>query len=103
MADYKAKIAPFINEVFYVTTVWWSGDPPHRGIDIATAHSAGNAPLYSIVNGTIIRKENNHASYGNYIIMKSSENGQGFLYAHMAEPALVNVGDTVVIRTASWS
>lgn len=50
MADYEARIAPFINQEFWVTTEWWSGEPPHRGIDIATEASVGNAPLYSMVN-----------------------------------------------------
>lgn len=37
MADYEARIAPFINTTFYVTSIF--GVQPtrtHRGIDIAT-------------------------------------------------------------------
>lgn len=99
MADYEAKIAPFINHIFYVTQAWWSGDPPHRGLDIATATSEGNVELYSMCNGSIIRNVSNDPSYGNYIIMKSKDNGYGFLYAHLKNPSPLAVGATVEIGT----
>lgn len=35
--------------------------------------------------------------YGNYIIMKDSTTGMGFLYAHLHEPSNLNVGDSVQI------
>lgn len=39
MADYEARIAPFINTTFYVTSIFGEpreGRAPHKGIDIAT-------------------------------------------------------------------
>ena len=70
MADYQARIAPFINQEFWVTSVWWEEPRNHRGLDIATAYSAGNAPLYSMCNGTIVYNGYDAGGYGYYIIMK---------------------------------
>lgn len=56
MADYEARIAPFINETFYVTSEWWEQPRNHRGLDIATPSSLGNVPLYSMCNGEIVHK-----------------------------------------------
>lgn len=39
MANYEAKIAPFINITFYVTSEFGeerAGRAPHKGLDIAT-------------------------------------------------------------------
>ena len=30
MADYNARIAPFINVIFYVTSIWWEEPRNHR-------------------------------------------------------------------------
>lgn len=56
MADYEARIAPFINVEFYVTAEFgqYPSGGEHNGLDIATP-SPGN-DLYSIVKGKIIRK-----------------------------------------------
>ena len=97
MADYEAKIAPFINVEFYVTSVWWEEPRNHRGLDIATPSSLGNVPLYSMCNGTVVRNDWDENGYGNYIIMKDIESGMGFLYGHLAEPSPKKVGDTVAI------
>lgn len=97
MADYIAKIAPFINQTFYVTSVWWEQPRNHRGLDIATPSSLGNVELYSMCDGIVVTKAYQENGYGNYIIMKDSKTGMGFLYAHMNEPSLLNVGDTVKI------
>ena len=35
MADYKARIAPIINEEFTVTSVWWELPRNHKGLDIS--------------------------------------------------------------------
>ena len=35
--------------------------------------------------------------YGNYIIMKDSQTGMGFLYGHLHEPSNKNIGDSVQI------
>lgn len=102
MAQYQARIAPFINIEFVVTSVWWEEPRNHRGLDIATYHSAGdNVPVYSMCNGTVVRNQYNEGGYGNYIIMKDDETGMGFLYAHLRDPALPAVGEKIVIRTKS--
>lgn len=77
MADYEARIAPFINVTFYVTSVWWEQPRNHRGLDIATPSSLGNVPLYSMCNGTIVHKDYDAEGYGNYIIMKDSQTRHG--------------------------
>lgn len=77
MADYVARIAPFINVIFYVTSVWWEQPRNHRGLDIATASSLGNVPLYSMCNGTVVHKDYDADGYGNYIIMKDSQTRHG--------------------------
>lgn len=97
MADYEARIAPFINVTFYVTSEWWEQPRNHRGLDIATPSSLGNVPLYSMCNGSIVHKAYDENGYGYYLIMKDSGTGMGFLYAHMNEPSPLNVGDIVTI------
>lgn len=97
MADYNARIAPFIDITFYVTSIF--GIQPsrtHRGLDIATATSAGYVPMYSMCNGTVIRNRWDD-SYGNYLILKDNDYGIGFLFAHMNEPSPLSEGDSVVI------
>lgn len=95
MADYEARIAPFINVTFYVTSVWWEEPRNHRGLDIATPDPGNN--LYSMCNGTLIRKDYDTGGYGNYIIMKDDTTKMGFLYAHMREQSPLNVGDKITI------
>lgn len=99
MADYIARIAPFIDVTFYVTSVWWELPRNHRGLDIATPSSLGNVPLYSMCNGTVeyVGVDNPSHGYGNYIILKDSTTNMGFLYAHMSERSPLNAGDTVEI------
>lgn len=46
--------------------------------------------------GTIITKEYDADGFGNYIIIKGDD-GKGFLYAHMADPSPLSVGDNVKI------
>lgn len=100
MADYEARIAPFINQIFYVTSVWWEQPRNHRGLDIATPASAGaNVPVYSMANGTVILKDFDANGYGNYIILKDSQTKMGFLYAHLKNPSNLNIGDSVQIGT----
>lgn len=47
-------------------------------------------------NGTLITKEYEADGFGNYIIIKGDD-GKGFLYAHMADPSPLSVGDNVKI------
>ena len=97
MADYVASIAPFINNIFYVTSVFGVQETrTHRGIDIATPTADGNVPLYSMCNGIILVNKWND-SYGNYIIIKDNTSGLGFLYAHMQYASPLAVGETVEI------
>lgn len=90
----EARIAPFINVQFTVTSEWWEQPRNHRGLDIATGN---NDILYSMCNGTIVYKGYEAGGYGNYIIIKDSTSNMGFLYAHMKEPSNKNLYDDVVI------
>lgn len=98
MADYNARIAPFINQIFYVTSVWWELPRNHRGLDIATPKSDGtNIPIYSMCNGTVVHKSWDEDGYGHYLIMKDNITGMGFLYAHLRDATNLKVGDTIQI------
>lgn len=92
MADYQARIAPFIDTTFYLTSIWWEEPRNHRGLDIATPNGS---PLYSMSDGVVILSEYS-TSYGYMLIIKDSNN-MGFLYAHMREQSPLSVGDTVEI------
>lgn len=99
MADYNAKVAPFINTLFYVTAqagVYPSGGY-HSGLDISTGTGTRGANLYSICNGTVLRADYNEGGYGNFIIIKDDESNYAFLFGHMAEPALKKAGDKIKI------
>ena len=48
-------------------------------------------------NGEVVLKSYDQDGYGNYIIMKDSQTGMGFLYAHLRDPSNKNVGDSVRI------
>ena len=77
MADAEARIAPIINEIFYITAEF--GQYPsgglHNGVDISTGK---NSNLYSIVKGKITNKGYDASGWGNYICMKNEENSQRF-------------------------
>lgn len=94
--EYEARIAPFINVPFTVTSEWWEQPRNHKGLDIATASALGHVPVYSMCNGTIITNRYDD-SYGNYIIMKDDTTNMGFLYAHLHERPLLNPGSKIVI------
>lgn len=52
MADYNARIAPFINQEFWVTSEFGEPRPgreSHKGIDIATPSAGGRSS--SLFNG----------------------------------------------------
>lgn len=81
MADYTAKIAPFINQEFYVTSEFGeerSSGSIHKGLDIATHSALGGANLYSMCNGTVVYKTFDADGFGHYIIMKDSQTGMRF-------------------------
>lgn len=48
MVDYEAKIAPYINQEFWVTSEFGEpreGRDPHKGLDIATPSALGRGRL----------------------------------------------------------
>lgn len=96
-----ANIAPFIDEVFTITSVWWEEPRNHRGLDITTGQ---NSPLYSMCNGIVVFSgaqtdgQGNLTGYGYYIIIKDIATKMGFLYAHMREQSFLSVGDNVYIN-----
>lgn len=92
MADYNARIAPFINEVFYVTSVFGEQPRNHKGLDISTGT---NSPVFSTVDGIVVRSDVS-TSYGNIIIIKAT-NGIGHLFAHLRDLPLKQVGDSVAV------
>lgn len=93
MATPVRNIAPFINDVFTITSHWWFEriDPItgelkiHRGLDIATS---GSKPVYSMLNGRILEMGTD-SSQGNYIVIVddtvgSSTYGYATRYMHLA-------------------
>lgn len=87
------KIAPFINDVFTITSPWWNEriNPIthkveiHRGLDIATV---GSKPVYSMLNGRVMTRGTD-SSQGNYLvivddIVGSSTYGYATRYMHLA-------------------
>lgn len=99
MADYTANVAPFINQVFYVTAQagQYPGGGYHSGLDISTGTGTRGSNLYSICTGTVIDKGYQANGYGNYIIIKDNYSDYAFLFAHMYEPALKNINDIIQI------
>lgn len=97
MAVEEARIAPFINKEFVVTSAQpyrQDGVTLHGGLDISTG---ANDPLYSMVEGTVLYSQWNTGGYGNCIIMKDDTTGNAFLYAHMRDASLKRVGDHVAL------
>lgn len=88
----NAKIAPFINEIFTVTSEFWEEPRNHRGLDISTGV---NSNVYSMCTGSIILNSFDEAGYGYYVIIKDSITNMGFLFAHLREQSVKNVGDNV--------
>ena len=102
------NIAPFINEVFTITSKWWTervnpvtGQTEiHRGLDIAT-DSGLNDPVYSMLTGKVLQVGNT-SSAGNYIIIydddqTSSTYGYATRYLHLKERPLYVVGASVQV------
>lgn len=84
-------IAPFIDVVFYVTSIFGeTGTRTHRGLDIATSLKQN---VYSIIDGTLILNQYS-SSYGNYVIIKGN-NGIGVLYAHLDSKPLIVIGTQI--------
>lgn len=104
------NIAPFINDVFTVTSKWWTirWGELHRGLDIATR---GSKPVYSMLNGKIHSKGTT-ASAGNWVIVVddtigSTTYGYATRYLHLvSQPtlpvgAMIRVGDYLAMEGQS--
>ena len=96
MSDYVCKIAPFINQEFYVTQIFWNNNT-HKGLDLATLRIYGNVELYSMCNGYVFEKDYQEDGWGHYVILKDSITNLGFLYAHMNKESNLNIGESVQI------
>lgn len=105
MATPVRNIAPFINDVFTITSHWWFEriDPItgelkiHRGLDIATS---GSKPVYSMLNGRILEMGTD-SSQGNYIVIVddnvgSNTYGYATRYMHLAS-FNVSQNDRIVV------
>lgn len=92
----QARIAPFINVVFTVTSAqpYRTDGTLHGGLDISTGN---NDPLYSMVEGTVLYSQYNTGGWGNMIIMRDDTTGDAFLYGHMTTVSPKRVGDHVSI------
>ena len=104
------NIAPFINDVFTVTSKWWTirWGELHRGLDIATH---GSKPVYSMLNGKIHSKGTT-SSAGNWVIvvddtLGSNTYGYATRYLHLvSQPtlpvgAMVRIGDYLAMEGQS--
>ena len=105
MANTVRNVAPFIDDVFSISSEWWKvrEDPIthettiHRGLDITTGTSK---PVYSMLTG-IVHSKGSDSSQGNWIVIKDNNPlsqfyGYATLYMHLAEPSNLNVGDSVI-------
>lgn len=95
MAQYVARIAPFINEEFTVTGAqpYYDDGTIHGGFDISTGI---NSPLYSMTSGIVLYSEYNTGGYGNCIIIQDQTDGTAILYAHLRDHPLKFVGQQVI-------
>lgn len=86
-------IAPFINDVFTITSHWWyvrenpvTGEITiHRGLDIATPSSV---PVYSMLNGYVLERGYD-SGQGNYLVIVCDDQaspyyGYATRYMHLA-------------------
>lgn len=97
MAVHQARIAPFINIEFEVTSAQpyrSDGVTLHGGLDISTGR---NDPLYSMLTGTVLYSQYNTGGYGNCIIIQDDITGTTILMAHMRERSLKTVGSHVEV------
>ena len=106
MAQQVKNIAPFINDVFYITSPWWNerinpitGEVEiHRGLDIATV---GSKPVYSMLTG-IIHSKGKDSSRGNWVIIYDNNPNSPFygyatMYMHLVAQPLLPVGSPIQV------
>ena len=104
MATPVRNIAPFINDIFYITSPWWTErinpitgkTQIHRGLDIATS---GSKPVYSMLTG-IIHSKGTDSSRGNWVIIydnnpDSQFYGYATMYMHLIAQPTKSIGDSV--------
>lgn len=65
----------------------------HAGIDFAYA-GIGGAAIHPVGPGTVSQVVNWHAGWGNYVVVNHGD-GLATLYAHMAQPSTLAVGQSV--------
>ena len=92
VADYVARIAPFIRKKFIITSEFWEQPRVHKGLDISTG---AEDTLYSMCTGEVIYVGYDANGYGNYLIMKEDGTGLGFLYGHLRDVPLVSQGSRI--------
>lgn len=87
------NVAPFIKDVFYVTSPWWTvrSGVIHRGLDIATSTSK---PVYSILDGRV-HSIGYNSTRGNWIIIEDTNTHYATLYMHLAQRPLLTVGQNI--------
>lgn len=95
MAIYQARVAPFINVPFYVTSAqpYYPSGEVHGGFDISTGK---NDPVYAMTGGRVLYSQFNTGGYGNMVIIQDQTTGVTLLYAHMRDTPLVSVGQSVL-------
>ena len=62
----------------------------HGGIDLMAPEGT---PIFSLSDGTVVLSQENHADFGNWIIIKNGD--LFYTYAHLENKPNFNVGDTV--------
>lgn len=98
MALYHVRVAPFHNEVFTITSVWWEEPRNHRGLDITTGVNSALFPIAKsevVFSGAERDPLGNLTGYGYYIITKDVNTNMGYLYAHLRDNPLYPVGAIV--------
>lgn len=87
------NIAPFINDIFTITSPWWTerNGTIHRGLDIATPLSK---PVYSILTG-YVHSLGTDSSQGNWIVIKDDITGYATRYMHLQSSPLLVVGQRI--------
>lgn len=95
MAQYQARVAPFINEEFTVTSAqpYYPDGTIHGGFDISTGV---NSNVYSMTGGRVLYSQFNTGGYGNMIIIQDQQSGVTLLYAHLRDLPLFPVGSVVL-------
>ena len=96
----EGPIVPLPRGVYWINPVYgefgprpWSANPNHKGIDLLANQGT---PIFAVLDGVVTKTFTSYADmgYGCYIIIDHG-NGLTTLYAHLAGPSPLSVGDTV--------